>query len=109
VFGHRPYLEFLVASPAAFALVVGPAVAVGLARLRQHGAWILCGAALAGLLLADLSGYARGETERIWLPFAPWLLLAAGAASARVRGRQGWLAVQVTAALTLQVTAKSPW
>jgi methylthioxylose transferase len=109
VFEHRPYLEFLVASPAAFALVVGPAVAVGLARLRRHGAWVLCGAALAGLLLADLSGYARGETERIWLPFAPWLLLAAGAASPNVRGRQGWLAVQVTAALTLQVTAKSPW
>ena len=109
VFEHRPYLEFVVASPAAFALVVGPAVAVGLARLRRHGAWILCGAALAGLVAADLSGYARGETERVWLPFAPWVLLAAGAASRSVRGRQGWLAVQVTAALTLQVAAKSPW
>ena len=109
VFEHRPYLEFLVASPAAFALVVGPAVAVGLARLRRYGAWVLCGAALAGLLIADLSGYARGETERIWLPFAPWVLVAAGAASRNLRGRQGWLAVQVTAALTLQVTAKSPW
>lgn len=109
VFEHRPYLEFLVASPAAFALAVGPAVAVGLARLRRHGAWVLCGGALAGLVVADLSGYARGETERVWLPFAPWLLLAAGAASRGVRGRQGWLAVQVTAALTLQVTAKSPW
>jgi hypothetical protein len=70
---------------------------------------VLCGAALAGLAVADLSGYARGETERIWLPFAPWLLVATGAASRNVRGRQGWLAVQVTAALTLQVTAKSPW
>ena len=109
VFEHRPYLEFLVASPAAFALALGPVVGVGLARLRRGGGWILCGAALAGLLFADLSGYARGETERVWLPFAPWLLLAAGAVSQSVRGRQGWLAVQVTAALTLQVTAKSPW
>ena len=98
VYEHRPYLEFLVASPAAFALALGPAVAVGLARLRKHGAWLLCGAALAGILFADLSGYARGETERVWLPFAPWLLLAAGAASATARGRQGWLAVQVMAA-----------
>ena len=109
VYEHRPYLEFLVASPAAFALALGPAVAVGLARLRRHGAWLLCGAALAGILFADLSGYARGETERVWLPFAPWLLLAAGAASATARGRQGWLAVQVIAALTLQWTAKGPW
>ena len=82
VFEHRPYRSsLLVASPAAFALVVGPAVAVGLARLRRHGAWVLCGAALAGLLLADLSGTPAAETERVWLPFAPWLLLAAGAAS----------------------------
>jgi hypothetical protein len=109
VFEHRPYLEFLVASPAAFALALGPAVAVGLARLRERGAWLLCGAALAGLLVADLSGYARGETERVWLPFAPWLLLAAGASSATTRGRQGWLAVQVMAVLTLQLTAKGPW
>src|SRR5204863_4255762 len=34
VAARRPYLDFLVISPAAFALVVGPAVFAGLARLR---------------------------------------------------------------------------
>jgi hypothetical protein len=109
VYELRPYAEFLVASPAAFALVVGPATAVGLARLREPGVWVLTGAALLGLLFADLSGYARGETERVWLQFAPWVLVATAAVSSTIRGRRGWLALQVGTAIALQVAAKSPW
>jgi hypothetical protein len=109
VYQRRPYAEFLVNSPAAFALVIGPAVAVGLARLRDRGVWLLTGTALLALLVADLSGYARGETERVWLPFAPWLLIATCALSPSLRGRQGWLALQVATAIGLQVAAKGPW
>lgn len=36
-------------------------------------------AALAALLLLDLSGRTKAEAERIWLPYFPWLLAAAGA------------------------------
>ncbi|MDQ6749511.1 MAG: hypothetical protein M3Z33_01955 [Actinomycetota bacterium] len=109
VYELRPYAEFLVASPAAFALVVGPAAAVGLARMRDRGVWVLTGAALLGLCFADLSGYARGETERVWLQFAPWVLVATVAVSRTIRGRQAWLALQVGTAIVLQVAAKSPW
>lgn len=109
VYELRPYAQFLVASPAAFALVVGPATAVGMARMRERGVWVLTGAALLGLLFADLSGYARGETERVWLQFAPWVLVATVAAARTIRGRQAWLAAQVTTAIVLQVAAKSPW
>jgi hypothetical protein len=109
VYQRRPYAEFLVNSPAAFALVIGPAVAVGLARLRERGVWVITGVALLALLIADLSGYARGETERVWLPFAPWLLIATCALSPSLRARQGWLALQVATALALQVAAKGPW
>ena len=102
---RRPYLDFLVISPAAFALAVGPAALAGLAALRGRPAWILPAGALAALTVADLSGLSRGETERIWLPFAPWLLLAAAALPAPRR----WLAAQLALALALQVVVVSQW
>jgi hypothetical protein len=109
VFRHRPYAQFLVNSPAAFAFAVGPAAAVALVRLRERGVWILTGAALLALAIADLSGYARGETERVWLPFVPWILVSAAALSRDVPGRRRWLALQVATGLALQVATKSPW
>ena len=105
VAARRPYLDFLVISPAAFALALGPAAVAGLAALRDRRAWILPGAALAALAIAELSGLSRGETERIWLPFAPWLLLACAA----LRLPRAWLAAQLALAIVLQVGVRSPW
>jgi len=105
VAARRPYLDFLVISPAAFALVIGPAVFVGLARLRDRRAWILPAGALAALAVAELSGLSKGETERIWLPFAPWLLLA----TAALRAPRRWLAAQLALAIALQAAVRSPW
>jgi hypothetical protein len=100
---RRDYLPFLVISLAAFALAVGPATALGLARLRSRPAWILCGAALVAVAVSGLSGLSRGETERIWLPFAPWLVLAAGGLG------RGWLGVQAGLGVALQLGVRSPW
>jgi len=102
---RRPYLDFLVISPAAFALAIGPAAIAGLAALRGRRAWVLPAGALAALAVAELSGLSRGETERIWLPFAPWLLLAAAALPAPRR----WLAAQLALALALQIVVVSQW
>ena len=66
-------------------------------------AWILPVAALSAVIAADLSQYARGEVERIWLPFVPWLALAAPG------HRRGWLAAQVAVGLALQAGLRSPW
>lgn len=103
VLSRRPYTGFLVISFAAFALAAGPAAAAGLARLRTAPARVVVAGALAGLIAADLSGLSRGETERIWLPFLPWVL--AGTAGL---GR-GWLAGQAALGLALQVAVRSPW
>ncbi len=105
VAARRPYLDFLVISPAAFAVALGPAAFAGIATLRDGRAWILPGSALAALFVAELSGLSRGETERIWLPFAPWLLLA----TAALRAPRVWLAAQLGLALALQVAVRSPW
>ena len=66
-------------------------------------AWVLPVAALCAVVAADLSQYARGEVERIWLPFVPWLALAAPG------HRRGWLAAQVAVGLALQAGLRSPW
>jgi len=102
---RRPYAEFLVISLAAFALAIGPAAAAGLARLRGRGAWVLAGGALAAIAAAALSGMSKGETERIWLHLAPWLLVA----TASLPHARRWLAGQIALALALQLTVNSPW
>lgn len=103
---RRPYDAFLVISLAAFALAVGPAAAAGIAHLRDRRVWLLVGAALLSLAAADVSGLSRGETERIWLIFVPWIGLAA---AALVVHRRGWLAAQLALALALQAGVRSPW
>ena len=107
--GRRPYDYFLLANLGAFALAIGPATAVALARLRQRPMVVLVGAAVAVVLFSDLSGMSKAEVERIWLPFVPWVM-AAGAVLLTTRWvTRGWLAVQVGSALLVAVAIRSPW
>jgi len=108
---HRPYSYFLFADLALFAVATGPAVAVGLSRLRDRRAWLLVGGVLAVVALADVSGMSKGEVERIWLPFVPWAMLAtAGLSVGRPSPRlRPWLALQVACALTVAVSVWSQW
>ena len=109
---QRPYRYFLVADLAVFALATGPAVAVGLARLRDPRTWLLVGGGLAVVALADLSGMSKGEVERIWLPFVPWAMLAAGAVVEDLRATRvmrTWLTWQIACTMLLAVTIWSQW
>jgi hypothetical protein len=56
---------------------------------------------------ADLSGLSKAEVERIWLPFAVWLI--AGAALLPARDRRGWLAAQAAAALLVNHLLFTTW
>ena len=74
----RPYGYFVLAGNlGALAFAVGPATAGGLgtmiAHARRHPALLICAGAAVAVLAADLSGLSKGEVERIWLPFTPWL------------------------------------
>lgn len=94
----------LAGNPGALAVSLGPAVAAGLAGLRWSARRSLLPlAALAGVLAADLSQLSRGEVERIWLLFVPWVALAAPDA------RRGWLVAQVAVAVVVQTVLRSPW
>ncbi len=106
---QRPYVPFLLISLAAFALALGPATAVALASLRDRRLWLVCGAALVAVLLADVSGISRGETERIWLPLAPWLLIATGGLRIGRLRTAALLALQALVALKIQAEIRTPW
>lgn len=106
--GSRRPAGYLTAlgNPGALALALGPAVVVGLvsaARRWRLRASLLPLAALAAVALADLSQLSKGEVERIWLPFMPWLALSAPGSS------RWWLAAQAIVALTLQTVLLSRW
>jgi hypothetical protein len=84
--------------------------ALGLLRSLRSAHWspaVLPLAALAGIVVADLSGFCKGEVERIWLPFMPWLLTAT-AVLPDDRARL-WLGAQATLAVVLQAALRSPW
>lgn len=107
----RPFRYFVVANVAALAVVVGPALAVALVRLRDRFTWLLVGSGLAACAVANLSGLSKGEVERIWLPFAVWVLPAgwALAAPADVAHARRWLALQASFAVLVQVAVRSRW
>ena len=107
VSSQRPFAWFVVANLGALALVLGPATAVGLARLRHAPAAALTWAALAGLLAANLSGLSKGEVERIWLIFVPWILVAC--TTIDFRRARGMLALQGLVALAIQTGVRTPW
>ena len=93
----RPYWYWAWANLAALALVIGPA---GIKGLREDK-WVI--AAGIAILAADLSGLSKAETERIWLPFAVWLL----AGTARLDKR--WLTAQAATALAVNHLVLTNW
>jgi hypothetical protein len=104
--GYRPYSYFVVADLAVFAVAVGPAAVVGITALRRRDrlAWLVA-AVLVAVLVADATGKAKAEVERIWLPFAPWIALAA----ARLDRPRLWLGLQAGTGLLVQTVLLSKW
>lgn len=118
---ERPYAYWVWANLACLVVVAGPAAVAAVGRclaaavddLRRPAAsgrwgwhWLPVAAATA-VLLADASGLSKAEVERIWLPFAVWLVASAAALPAG--GRRGWLAVQAATALMVNHLLLTPW
>jgi hypothetical protein len=107
VAAERPDSYFALAgNPGALALAAGPAVAAGLVvawRRRQEAAAWLPLAGLAVVTLVDASSLSKGEVERIWLLFVPWLALGAPG------DRRQWLLVQGALGVLVQAWLRSKW
>jgi hypothetical protein len=67
----------------------------------------LCTAAILAVLAADLSGLSKAEVERIWLPFAVWLVAAAALLPAR--HIRWWLGAQAAVALAVNHLLLTTW
>jgi len=106
----RPYVYFLVADVAVLAVMLGPAVIAGLTVRPGRALGLLILSTLAAVAVADVSGLSKGEVERIWMPFMPWITLAVvGLLRERPSQVRGWLAAQAGLAIALQATIAWPW
>ncbi|MFF1708602.1 hypothetical protein [Streptomyces sp. NPDC058268] len=122
--GIRPYGYFVWANLACTVLVVGLATVAGLrraiastpgaARRLRTGRTTPTDAlvtltltALMALLAADLSGMSKAETERIWLPFATFLLAAP--ALLPKSSQRHWLTAQALLALLVNHLLFTGW
>jgi hypothetical protein len=116
--GTRPYSYWVWANLACTVLITGPATAAALPRTAgtltgrplRRGApparlAVLVTATLLAVLIADLSGMSKAETERIWLPFALWLLPA----TARLPHPRARLTAPVTLAVLLNHLLLTGW
>lgn len=112
----RPYGFFVWANLAALLCAVGPAVVAGLRRAAAGlpggsrprlpaAALLLAAAALAAVALADLSGLSKAEVERIWLPFAVWLVVPC----ALLPRARAWLTAQAVLALLVNHLLLTVW
>ena len=111
----RPWTYFTLSNAAVLLIAVGPAALAGIIRLRQRALWVLVGSVLVAAAAATASQYSKGEVERIWLLFFPWLMIAAAplvdasTASAGALRLRAWLTVQAAAAILLQASLLSKW
>lgn len=109
---QRPYGYFVWADLAALTVSAGPVLAVSLTvaarRIRaMDPVAVLVAAAALAVLVADLSGLSKAETERIWLPFVPWLMGATGL----LKGRMTWwlCSIQIITALAVNHLLLTHW
>jgi hypothetical protein len=74
---YRSALWWSGISLVALLLATGPPIFASMRKIRNTPAWpFLLGAGLA-VLFSVLAGLARGGVEHAWLPFFPWLTVAA--------------------------------
>jgi hypothetical protein len=114
---NRPASYWVWGNLAALTFSAGPMMWAGFTALGRQATDVgvdavrtvrwLVGAAVAMVLVADLSQMSKGEVERIWLPFVPWLLVACGLLP---RGwRRAGVAIQVLLAVAVQHLLFTGW
>ncbi len=109
----RPYGYWWWANLAAVVLVLGPAVVAGLRRAVWRPRAVplallaLAAAGSIAILVADVSGLSKSEVERIWLPFALWIVPLA-ALLPRPAARW-WLLAQAALALAVNHLLLTVW
>jgi methylthioxylose transferase len=105
----RTAVPFAVFNLAAMLVACGPAVLWAFTRIRRSAAmWLAAGGALA-IAGSTLSQYSKGEVERIWLLFFPWLTVVVLCAVRSDRALRVAVAAQALTAIVIQSVLVSKW
>jgi len=110
----RPFAYWVWGNLASLTCAIGVAAAIGLRR-AFNGTALRARCGINGLLVAfvlvivtaDLTGLSKGETERIWLPFAVWLVVAP--ALLPRRSHRFCIGVQALGALLINSLLLTTW
>ena len=73
----RPVLLWAAISVVVLLLACGPALVTSARRVRNTPGWPFLVGATTAVAVGLGAGFARGGVEHAWLPFFPWLLVAA--------------------------------
>ncbi len=110
----RPFAYWVWGDLVALTCAIGLPAAVGLRRAfdpdalrRRSGLHILLVSFVVVVVCADLSGLSKAETERIWLPFAVWLVAAPALLPSR--WHRPSLALQAAGALVINSLLLTNW
>ena len=110
----RPYGYWIWANLVSLTCAIGIPAAIGLRRAfdidalrRRSGLQVLLVAYVAVVVAADVSGLSKAEVERIWIPFAVWLVAAPALLPAR--SHRACLALQATGALVINSLLLTNW
>ena len=112
--GARPFAYWVWGDLVALTCAIGVPAAVGLRRAfdrdalrRRSGLHVLLVSFVVVVVCADLSGLSKAETERIWLPFAVWLVAAPALLPTRCHRLS--LAAQAAGALVINSLLLTNW
>jgi hypothetical protein len=109
---HRSWLLWAVLDLVVLVVACGPHVVTAARRIRRTPGWAFVVGAAVGIAFAIGSGLSRGEVERSWLPFFPWLLVpVTGDDDDGEPGRPSLLllALGAGAAVVIESVLRSAW
>jgi hypothetical protein len=109
---YRSWLLWAVLDLVVLVIACGPHVVTAARRIRRTPAWPFVLGAGIGVGFAIGSGLARGEVERSWLPFYPWLLVPVTGTDDEgepARPSLVLLALGAAAAIVIESVLRSAW
>jgi hypothetical protein len=110
---HRSAVWWSGISVVALLLAVGPPLFASLRKVRNTPAWPFLVGAGTAVLFSVLAGLARGGVEHAWLPFFPWLTVAAVAperqAGPPVAAPLLLTTLGVVVAIVVEAVLATPW
>jgi hypothetical protein len=110
---YRSGLWWGVLSVVALLLAAGPALYASARKLRNTPAWPFLAGAGVAVVFSIAAGLARGGVEHAWLPFFPWLTVAAVAPERQAGPPVGspvlLTALGAVAGICIEAVVATPW